>query len=76
MSMIAADSQKVQDYASKVSNIIYDTANYETEVLFYLTQHCNLVCGGCYMQAGPDVPCNTLPVSDLSFYLSEFDKEI
>ena len=74
MSMIAADSQKVQDYASKVSNIIYDTANYETEVLFYLTQHCNLVCDGCYMQAGPDVPRNTLPVSDLSFYLSEFDK--
>lgn len=72
--MTVADSQKVKNYASKISDVIYDTENYETEVLFYLTQHCNLACNGCYMHAGPDVPRYTLPISDIAFYLSEFGK--
>ena len=69
-----ATMQAVQDYASKISEVIYDTKNYETEVMFYLTQRCNLACNGCYMHAGPDVSWNTLPISDVSFYLSEFEK--
>ena len=39
----------VDSYSKHISDIIYDTKNYEIEVLFYLTQHCNLRCRGCYM---------------------------
>lgn len=64
----------VDSYSKRISDIIYDTKNYEIEVLFYLTQHCNLGCRGCYMRSSPNVSQNVLPYADLKFYLDEFDK--
>lgn len=64
----------VDSYSKRISDIIYDTKNYEIEVLFYLTQHCNLGCRGCYMRSSPNAPRNVLPYADLNFYLNQFDK--
>ena len=61
-------------YSKYISDIIYDTENYEVELLFYLTQYCNLRCNGCYMRSSPNVSQNVLPYADLKFYLDEFDK--
>ena len=63
----------VDSYSKRISDIIYDTKNYEIEVLFYLTQHCNLGCRGCYMRSSPNSPRNVLPYDDLNFYLNQFD---
>lgn len=64
----------VDSYSKHISDIIYDTENYEVELLFYLTQHCNLRCDGCYMRSSPNAPRNVLPCADIKFYLDEFAK--
>ncbi|MBO5946649.1 MAG: hypothetical protein J6Q44_00705 [Alphaproteobacteria bacterium] len=64
----------VDSYSKQISDIIYDTENYEVELLFYLTQYCNLRCNGCYMRSSPNVSQNVLPHEDLNFYLGEFEK--
>lgn len=64
----------VEKYAVKISDVIFDDMSYEIEVLFYLTQYCNLSCPGCYMTSSPCMPRNILPSSDLKFYLTEMKK--
>ncbi len=64
----------IANFSTAISDIIWDTTNYEVEVLFYLTQHCNLKCDGCYMRSSPNTPQNTLPHNDIRFYLNEFDE--
>ena len=64
----------VDSYSKRISDIIYDMKNYEIEVLFYLTQHCNLGCRGCYMRSSPNAPRDVLPYADIRFYSDEFAK--
>ncbi len=64
----------VDSYSSHISDIIYDTKNYEVELLFYLTRYCNLGCRGCYMHSSPNASRDVLPYGDLKFYLDQFDK--
>lgn len=64
----------VDSYSKQISDIIYDTENYEVELLFYLTQYCNLGCRGCYMRSSPNASRDMLPYGDLKFYLNQFDK--
>ena len=61
------------EYSKYISDIIYDTQNYEVEALFYLTRHCNLKCPGCYMQSSPEIQKSILSLDDLGFYLNEFN---
>lgn len=64
---------KPTEYSKYISDIIYDTQNYEVEMLFYLTRHCNLKCPGCYMQSSPETQKSILSLDDLDFYLNEFN---
>lgn len=64
----------VDSYSKHISDIIYDTENYEVELLFYLTRHCNLRCNGCYMRSSPNASRDVLPYADIRFYLDEFAK--
>lgn len=60
------------DFVHDVAEIFYsDFGNYDLNVVFYLTRHCNLACRDCYMHASPNVPKNQMPVDDIKFYLSE-----
>jgi len=60
------------DFVHDVADVFYsDFGNYDLNVVFYLTRHCNLACPDCYMHASPDVPENQMPVDDIKFYLAE-----
>lgn len=65
------DTASAGNFSKKISGIIWDTVNYEVEVLFYLTQYCNLKCRGCYMHSSPRTSRNILPRDDMQFYLNE-----
>lgn len=64
----------VNAFADEVSDILCDFRNYEVEAVFYLTEHCNLACPGCYMQASPNKSKDVLPTMDIEFYLYQLKK--
>lgn len=64
----------VYDFAEETSDILCDSANYEVEAIFYLTEYCNLACNGCYMRSSPDKSRDVLPTMDIEFYLHELKK--
>lgn len=42
---------------------------------FLLTNYCNAFCPHCHMSAGPHQPKNFISITDILFYLSQFDKQ-
>lgn len=68
--------KQLKEYADYASEVIYDNENYEMDLQFYLTNSCNLNCPGCYLSetlCKTDKSWNVLPLSDLGFYLEEFE---
>ncbi|MBQ2016911.1 MAG: hypothetical protein II208_00080 [Alphaproteobacteria bacterium] len=70
-----ADDLKVcKDFPGHVSNALNNTADYDVDIMFYMTHNCNLACSGCYMHANPAAARDIIPASDIDFYLNEFEK--
>lgn len=66
------EEQKVNYFYDYVSNVLNDTGSYDVDLNFYMSEHCNLSCPGCYMYANPNMPRDIIPASDIDFYLNEF----
>ena len=64
----------VFEYSEEVSDILCNVNHYDVEALFYLTQHCNLACNGCYMGGSPNKSKDVLPTLDIDFYINELKK--
>ncbi len=67
-------NQRVAMFELKLFNVLYDKHNLQYETLFYLTEHCNLRCPGCYMHAGPNVDKKLLPTHDIEHFLHAFKR--
>lgn len=61
-----------KSFSAHVSNVLNNTHDYDVELQFYMTNHCNLSCPGCYMHAGPKLSRKIIPSGDVDFYLNEF----
>ena len=61
-----------KDFSRSVSNVLNNTQDYDLDLQFYMTNHCNLSCPGCYMHANPKLSRNIITSGDVDFYLNEF----
>ncbi len=63
---------RVTRFKNKLSRLLRDQDNTGYELMFYLTQKCNLACPGCYMARVPSHGAGMLPVADAEHYMRTF----
>ncbi len=66
--------KNVNGFAKKISKTVNDKKHTSYEVLFYLTEHCNLACPGCYMNSNPARTQVALPSEDILHWMRQFSK--
>lgn len=67
--------KRIKNFTDKISATLLGIPNYGIELHFYLTSRCNLACPGCYANASPKSPDDTLPADDVLHYVRAFKKE-
>ncbi len=61
---------RIAGFSKHLINVLENDV--QPQLQFYMTQHCNLACQGCYMMANPSRPAQCIPSSDIEYYMKCF----